>query len=99
MSLFQMVLLDVLIIGGGPHALTLASLLTTTKPNANWKPGHDLAQCALCSAPQPTREQSDNKFTSQKKKKKKAATGRDSFVDLRQLPAVVFSLNFFPDFN
>lgn len=65
MSLFQMVLLDVLIIGGGPHALTLASLLSSTEPDANCDSGHDLAPCATFSDPH------GNKCTSHKKKKKK----------------------------
>lgn len=71
MSLFQMVLLDVLIIGGGPHALTLASLLSSTEPDANCDSGHDLAPCATFSAPQSILEQTGNKCTSHKKKKKK----------------------------
>uniref|UniRef100_A0A3B4TAW5 Zgc:113276 n=1 Tax=Seriola dumerili TaxID=41447 RepID=A0A3B4TAW5_SERDU len=36
-----MVILDVLIIGGGPHALTLASLLTNPDPDPNSDPRHD----------------------------------------------------------
>uniref|UniRef100_A0A8D3APY4 Zgc:113276 n=1 Tax=Scophthalmus maximus TaxID=52904 RepID=A0A8D3APY4_SCOMX len=36
-----MVIVDVLIIGGGPHALTLASLLSSPDPDPNSDPGHD----------------------------------------------------------
>uniref|UniRef100_A0A4W6CKL4 Zgc:113276 n=1 Tax=Lates calcarifer TaxID=8187 RepID=A0A4W6CKL4_LATCA len=36
-----MVILDVLIIGGGPHALTLASLLSSPDPDPHSNPGHD----------------------------------------------------------
>lgn len=85
MSLFQMVLLDVLIIGGGPHALTLASLLSSTKPEANWNPGHDLAQCATCSTAQSTLGPTGNKCTSQKKKKKKRSptAGKASYLEIK----------------
>lgn len=70
-SLFQMVLLDVLIIGGGPHALTLASLLSGTEPNANCERGHDFATCGTCSSPLLTLEQTGSKCTNHKKKTKK----------------------------
>lgn len=69
MSLFQMVLLDVLIIGGGPHALTLASLLSSTEPVANCGSGHDLAPCASFSAPQSVVEQTGKKCTGHMKRK------------------------------
>lgn len=65
-SLFQMVVLDVLIIGGGPHALTLASLLSRAQPDANWNPGHD-----TCSSLQSTLEPSGDHGTSQEEKKQK----------------------------
>lgn len=86
MSLFQMVLLDVLIIGGGPHALTLATLLSSTQLDANGNPGHDLAQCATCSTTQSTLEQTGNKCPGQKKKKKKKrrpAAGKVSYLEIK----------------
>lgn len=76
---FQMVILDVLIIGGGPHALTLASSLSNPDPDPSSDPGHDLPLSASCSAPwrpQPILEPSNNKRCSHnKKKRRKAATG------------------------
>lgn len=65
-SLFQMVLLDVLIIGGGPHALTLASLLS--KPDPNSDPGNDSPLSASCL---PVLEPSSDKCYSLKKRKNK----------------------------
>lgn len=65
-----MVILDVIIIGGGPHALTLASLLS--------KPGHDLLVPRTCTAPKtpvPNLEPSDTKRKSGSMKKRRAAAG------------------------
>lgn len=87
MSLFQMVLLDVLIIGGGPHALTLASLLSSTEPDANWNPGgHDLAPCATCSTPQSTVERTGSECTRQKTttKKQSPAAGKASYLEIKR---------------
>ncbi|XP_045889197.1 uncharacterized protein zgc:113276 [Micropterus dolomieu] len=73
MCVFQMVILDVLIIGGGPHALTLASLLSTAHPNPNSDPGHDLPLSPFCSGPsrpQPNPETSHNKLCSGRKKRR-----------------------------
>lgn len=64
-----MVILDVLIIGGGPHALTLASLLSNPDPDPN--SGHDLTLSPPCSdpvGPQPSPETSNKKRCSGKKK-------------------------------
>lgn len=68
-----MVLLDVLIIGGGPHALTLASLLSNFEPVPNFDPGNDSPLSASCSTvwrPQPVLEPSSDKCYILKKKKK-----------------------------
>lgn len=68
--MFQMVILDVVIIGGGPHALTLASLLSN--------PGHDLSlsgTCAVPKSPQPNLHPSNTKRSSGKKKRRKADAG------------------------
>uniref|UniRef100_A0A8C4HYW5 Zgc:113276 n=1 Tax=Dicentrarchus labrax TaxID=13489 RepID=A0A8C4HYW5_DICLA len=66
-----MVILDVLIIGGGPHALTLASLLSNPDPNSD--PGHDLPLSPSClDSHRPQPETSSNKRCSGKKKKKRA---------------------------
>ncbi|XP_038557334.1 uncharacterized protein zgc:113276 isoform X2 [Micropterus salmoides] len=68
-----MVILDVLIIGGGPHALTLASLLSTAHPNPNSDPGHDLPLSPFCSGPsgpRPNPETSHNKLCSGRKKRR-----------------------------
>ncbi|XP_026233894.1 uncharacterized protein zgc:113276 [Anabas testudineus] len=68
-----MVILDVLIIGGGPHALTLASLLCSPDPDP--KPGHDSTLSPPCAEPvglQPNLEASNIKCCGGKKKKKKA---------------------------
>lgn len=67
---FKMVILDVVIIGGGPHALTLASLLSN--------PGHDLSLYGTCTAPKspvPNLEPSTTNRISGRKKRKKAAAG------------------------
>lgn len=69
-----MVLLDVLIIGGGPHALTLASLLSNSEPDPNSDPGNDSPLSASCSTawrPQPILEPSSDKCYSLKKRKNK----------------------------
>uniref|UniRef100_A0A8C9X2I2 Zgc:113276 n=1 Tax=Sander lucioperca TaxID=283035 RepID=A0A8C9X2I2_SANLU len=57
-----MVILDVLIIGAGPHALTLASLLSNPDPDPNSEPRHDLP-LSLSDPPRPQTnpETSNNK--------------------------------------
>lgn len=63
-----MVMLDVVIIGGGPHALTLASLLSS--------PAHDLSlsrTCAAPTSPAPNLYPSNTKRNSGRKKRMKAA--------------------------
>ncbi|XP_070818471.1 uncharacterized protein [Chaetodon trifascialis] len=73
-KLNQMVMLDVLIIGGGPHALTLASLLSNPDPNSD--PGHDLPISPSCSEPprpQPNLETSNMKRCSGKKRRRRTA--------------------------
>jgi len=73
-----MVMLDVLIIGGGPHALTLASLLSSPDPDPNSDHGHDQPLSLSCSDPQrsqPDPETSNNKRCSGKRKRRvKAGT-------------------------
>ncbi|XP_029702275.1 uncharacterized protein [Takifugu rubripes] len=63
-----MVILDVVIIGGGPHALTLASLLSN--------PGHELSLSSTCMAPKgpgSNRDPSKTKHSGGKKKRRRAA--------------------------
>ncbi|XP_044209059.1 uncharacterized protein zgc:113276 [Thunnus albacares] len=69
-----MVILDVLIIGGGPHALTLASLLSNPNPNSD--PGQDSSPSPSCLDPlrlQPNPKTSNNKRYSGKKKRRVTA--------------------------
>lgn len=71
---FQMVIHDVLIIGSGPHALTLASLLSSN----DWDPNSDLRHDSLLSTSttksQPSTETSSNKPNTSKMKRKKRVT-------------------------
>lgn len=71
---FQMVIHDVLIIGSGPHALTLASLLSSN----DWDPNSDLRHDSLLSTSttksQPSTETSSNKPNTSKMKRKKRET-------------------------
>ncbi|XP_031162406.2 uncharacterized protein zgc:113276 [Sander lucioperca] len=69
-----MVILDVLIIGAGPHALTLASLLSNPDPDPNSEPRHDLP-LSLSDPPRPQTnpETSNNKRCSGKKKRRATA--------------------------
>ncbi|XP_030269654.1 uncharacterized protein LOC115579990 isoform X2 [Sparus aurata] len=72
-----MVLLDVLIIGGGPHALTLATLLSNSDPVPNSDHGHDSAHSPSCSDPlglQANPQTSDSKRC-RGRKKRRATTG------------------------
>ncbi|XP_060924596.1 uncharacterized protein zgc:113276 [Limanda limanda] len=69
-----MVTLDVLIIGGGPHALTLASLLLSPEPESD--PGHDSPLPPSSSDPPRPRSHpptSSNRSCSGKKKRKATA--------------------------
>ncbi|XP_047435681.1 uncharacterized protein zgc:113276 isoform X2 [Mugil cephalus] len=71
-----MVILDVLIVGGGPHALTLASLLSIPDPDPNSDRGHDSPLSPSCSdrpRSQPNPETSSNKRCCGKKKRRTAA--------------------------
>ncbi|XP_044048397.1 uncharacterized protein zgc:113276 [Siniperca chuatsi] len=71
-----MVILDVLIIGGGPQALTLASLLSNLDSDPKSDPGHDLPLSPTCSdppRPRPNPETSNNKRCSGKKKRRSTA--------------------------
>ncbi|XP_034419110.1 uncharacterized protein zgc:113276 [Cyclopterus lumpus] len=74
-------ILDVLIIGGGPHALTLASLLSNPDPDPHSDLGHDLALSSSSSSssssdpsgPQTNPETSNNKSCGGRKKRRVAA--------------------------
>ncbi|XP_005943364.1 uncharacterized protein zgc:113276 isoform X2 [Haplochromis burtoni] len=70
----QMVIHDVLIIGSGPHALTLASLLCSN----DWDPKSDVRHDSLFSTSttksQPSTETSSNKPNTSKMKRKKRVT-------------------------
>ncbi|XP_023124173.2 uncharacterized protein zgc:113276 [Amphiprion ocellaris] len=72
-----MVMLDVLIIGGGPHALTLASLLSRPDPEPNSDPGQDSPVSPVSpfnpASSQPNPETTGNKRWSGKKKKRATA--------------------------
>lgn len=67
-------ILDVLIIGGGPHALTLASLLSHPEADLNSDPEQDSPLSVSCSDPpeflQPNRYTFNNKAHSGKRKRK-----------------------------
>ncbi|XP_041646046.1 uncharacterized protein zgc:113276 [Cheilinus undulatus] len=66
-----MVILDVLIIGAGPHALTLATLLSNPNHGLNSDPGPDLWPCCSDSLrPQINPETSNNKRSSTRKKRR-----------------------------
>lgn len=70
---FQMVVLDVLIIGGGPHALTLASLLSSPETDTSSDRGHDPLLTPCSSEPQKflqKTELSRNNGSNGKRKKK-----------------------------
>lgn len=72
-----MVLLDVLIIGGGPHALTLATLLSDSDPVPKSDPSHDSAHSPSCLDPlglQANPQTSDSKRC-RGRKKRRATTG------------------------
>ncbi|XP_071389722.1 uncharacterized protein [Centroberyx affinis] len=68
---------DVLIIGAGPHALTLASLLSIPHPDPDFDPAHDpmLNPDRLPLSPQPNPETSRTK-RSRSKKKRGVTTGQ-----------------------
>ncbi|KAK9542985.1 hypothetical protein VZT92_000802 [Zoarces viviparus] len=71
-----MEILDVLIIGGGPHAMTLASLLSNLDPDPNSDPGHDLHLSPTSSdppGPQANPETSNNKCCGGRKKRRATA--------------------------
>ncbi|XP_008290759.1 uncharacterized protein LOC103365175 [Stegastes partitus] len=68
----EMVMLDVLIIGSGPHALTLASLLSSPDPNSD--PGQDSPLSPVCPVrPQTNPETANNKRCCGKKKRRATA--------------------------
>ncbi|XP_040895497.1 uncharacterized protein zgc:113276 isoform X2 [Toxotes jaculatrix] len=80
-----MEMLDVLILGAGPHALTLASLLCNPDHDPNSNPGHDSSLSTSCSdppRPQPNLETSKNRCCSGKKKRR-ATTG----ITIEEQPA------------
>ncbi|KAF3832836.1 hypothetical protein F7725_026501 [Dissostichus mawsoni] len=74
-----MVILDVLIIGGGPHALTLATLLSHPDPDPKSDPGHVSPLSLSLSLSDPARAQTNSETSNNKrcrgKKKKRATTG------------------------
>ncbi|XP_010790447.1 uncharacterized protein isoform X1 [Notothenia coriiceps] len=79
-----MVILDVLIIGGGPHALTLATLLSHPDPDTKSDPGHVSPLSISLSDPeraQTNSETSNNKRCRGKKKKKKRSTAGLTFEE------------------
>ncbi|XP_019935384.2 uncharacterized protein [Paralichthys olivaceus] len=81
-QLDQMVTVDVLIIGGGPHALTLASLLLS--PDSDPDPGHDSPPPPSCSdppRPQPHPPTSRNRSCGGKKKRKATAVSAGMTVE------------------
>lgn len=84
LSVFKMVILGVLIIGGGPHALTLASLLSNPCSHSNSGPGHDVvtSPSTIPPKPQPNSQTSKKKNSSTKKKKRRAASGTCLTFDL-----------------
>ncbi|KAI9533113.1 hypothetical protein NQZ68_026666 [Dissostichus eleginoides] len=75
----EMVILDVLIIGGGPHALTLATLLSHPDPDPKSDPGHVSPLSLSLSVSDPARAQKNSETSNNKrcrgKKKKRASTG------------------------
>ncbi|KAM9367006.1 uncharacterized protein ABDE67_005750 [Symphorus nematophorus] len=78
-------MLDVLIIGGGPHALTLASLLSSLDPDPNSGPGHDLPLPP--SSPDPPRPQTNPQTSNNRRcsgKKKRRATAVSTGVTLEE---------------
>ncbi|XP_033972615.1 uncharacterized protein zgc:113276 [Trematomus bernacchii] len=77
-----MVILDVLIIGGGPHALTLATLLSHPDPDPKSDPGH-VSPLSL-SLSDPARAQTNSETSNNKRcrgKKKKRATAGLTFEE------------------
>ncbi|KAK5935511.1 hypothetical protein CgunFtcFv8_020867 [Champsocephalus gunnari] len=77
-----MVILDVLIIGGGPHALTLATLLSHPDPDTKSDPGH--VSPLSISLSDPARAQTNSETSKNKRcrgKKKKRATAGLTFEE------------------
>ncbi|RVE74342.1 hypothetical protein OJAV_G00021050 [Oryzias javanicus] len=72
-----MVMLDVLIIGGGPHALTLASLLSSPESDTSSDRGHDPLLTPCSSEPQnlPLRQEVSKNNGSYGKRKKRLTPG------------------------
>ncbi|XP_059209529.1 uncharacterized protein zgc:113276 [Centropristis striata] len=80
-------MLDVLIIGGGPHALTLASLLSNPDPAPDSDSGH-VSPLSPCSSdpprPQTNPETSNNRRCNSSKKKKKRTTAVPAGLTLEE---------------
>ncbi|KAM9861157.1 uncharacterized protein ACBR49_003989 [Aulostomus maculatus] len=89
----MVVMLDVIIIGAGPHALTLASLLSQHNPDPNLDP--DQGSSSTWSPPrlQPNSEASRSKKAFSKKKRKVANVSSDVTLD-DQLPRSTISERF-----
>ncbi|XP_069030031.1 uncharacterized protein [Embiotoca jacksoni] len=82
-----MVVLDVLIIGGGPHALTLASLLSGPDPDLNSDHGHDSPPPPSCP------ETSNNTRCSGRKKRRATAVSAGQTLE-QQLAKSIISERF-----
>ncbi|KAG7234634.1 hypothetical protein INR49_004159 [Caranx melampygus] len=85
-SFFKMVMLDVLLIGSGPQALTLASLLTNQEPG-DPDLGHDSSPSPSCLDPLRTETNSSNRRRCSDKKKKKKKKGTTAGATVEQKPA------------
>lgn len=95
LCVFQAVMLDVLIIGGGPHALTLASLLSSHNPDPNSDHERDppISHNYSDQRSQPRLETSSNKCSSGKRKKM-AAVGTVYLFKLTRHNYINYTGNF-----
>ncbi|XP_068586802.1 uncharacterized protein zgc:113276 [Cebidichthys violaceus] len=94
-----MVILDVLIIGGGPHALTLASSLSNPDPDPNSDPGHDLPLSPSSldpPGPQTNPETSNNKRCCGRKKRRATAVSAGLTLEARLAKSTISERVDFP---